>query len=610
MNKLLTVACAALMACGVAQASTQIKKEQRITSAVPDAYIVQFKDDAGVDTDTLVKWVLAGTGVTPKHVYRHTIQGFAATLPPAMLAVVKASPWVKAVSADRKVYITATEIQTGKSGAPLTWGLDRVDQRLRPNYSSRLAPNGATYKHANQGENAVVYVIDTGVNRDHVEFETSDTDKTSRVTRGVNFAADRPDSSNLQGLPVPYDAGGDCQGHGSHVAGTVGGRNFGVAKKTEIISVRVLTCAGTGLNSGVLAGMDWAMQDYKANFNAAGKPTKRGVANMSLGGDFDDATDAAVAAMVKAGLVVVVAAGNDEQDACLHSPARERTAITVGATEVTGQVASYSNYGPCVDVLAPGSDVVSVAAGTIPYENLAYGTAFWLAFGDPAPELSVPVPAPVPAGLPVVDSNKAVATLSGTSMASPHVAGWAAQILTAHPNMSSQEVLQVMQANATTGATKPPTGFSSTDARYTTGVQGSPDRLMYNLDLSPRDAGVPKVAVKSMLASSTGTSAAWKFNVRLSLKDAVVGMPANKAGLQVRGYFSNGTSAVCTTDAQGQCTLVSEDITDATATFTIASILQKTQTGVAFANKAQLPTVLHDPTQDVSGGKVSLRAPR
>jgi len=199
----------------------------------------------------------------------------------------------------------------------------------------------------------------------------------------------------------------DCNGHGTHVAGTVGGKTYGVAKQVELVAVKVLGCTGSGTNAGVISGINWAASNRK------GRP---GVANMSLGGGKNKATNDAVAAAVKTGLTFAVAAGNENQDACNVSPASEPSAITVGSTEVSDDDAfqedarsSFSNFGTCVKIMAPGSLVKSA----------------WYT------------------------SNTATNTISGTSMASPHVCGAAALILGANPSATPAEVLSTLSDDST-----------------------------------------------------------------------------------------------------------------------------------------------------------------
>jgi subtilisin family serine protease len=307
------------------------------------------------------------------------LAAYAADLSAAELDAVRSDPSVAFVAEDGVVTTQAT--QTGA-----TWGLDRIDQRSRP-------MNGSfTYNATGEGVRA--YVIDTGINSSHAEFS-------GRLAPGYTAISDGRGTN-------------DCNGHGTHVAGTVGGTTYGVAKRATLIPVRVLDCNGSGSNTGVVAGMNWV----------AGQGGGA-VANMSLGGGANTATDSAVARMTSAGVTTVVAAGNENQDACNVSPARAASAITVGATTNTDARASFSNYGSCVDIFAPGQAITSAWIG----------------------------------------SGSATNTISGTSMASPHVAGVAAQYLQLNPGASPATVTSALVGNATTNVVS--------------GTNGSPNRLLF-----------------------------------------------------------------------------------------------------------------------------------
>lgn len=316
------------------------------------------------------------------HSYENVLRGFVARADDRALARLLADPRVEFVEEDGIVSISATQNNA-------TWGLDRIDQRNRP-------LNG-TYVYDTTASNVHAYVIDTGILASHNDFG-------GRVGSGYSAINDGRGSN-------------DCNGHGTHVAGTVGGATWGAAKQVRLYPVRVLGCNGSGTNSGVIAGMDWV----------AGNHTKPAVANMSLGGGASTATDQAVTRMRNAGVTVVVAAGNDSANACSFSPARSTSAITVGSTTSTDARSSFSNYGSCVNIFAPGSSITS-----------AWHT-----------------------------SNTATNSISGTSMAAPHVAGAAALYLANNPGATPAQVESAINSNATTGVVGNP-------------GSGSPNRLLYS----------------------------------------------------------------------------------------------------------------------------------
>jgi hypothetical protein len=260
----------------------------------------------------------------------------------------------------------AAIVQTGAD-----WGLDRMDQHS--------LPLDGSYTYQADGSGVTAYIIDTGINLTHVEFGGRAVAGTDAVTSGGSAA--------------------DCNGHGTHVAGTVGGVTYGVAKKVRLVAVRVLDCNGSGTTSGVIAGIDWVTANR----------TLPAVANLSLGGDFSQALNDAVERSVAAGVVYAVAAGNSAADACSASPASAPSALTVGATDAADAFASFSNYGSCVKINAPGVSIVSAWIG----------------------------------------SNTATSGASGTSMASPHVAGAAAVYLQKNPSATVANVRAALIGNAT-----------------------------------------------------------------------------------------------------------------------------------------------------------------
>jgi subtilisin family serine protease len=334
------------------------------SEVIPDRYVVVLVDD-GSDPEPLARAVTAPAGGQLHFVYRHALRGFAATLPQRAVAALRNNPNVARVEPD----LVVRAVGSGVEAAP-SWGLDRIDQR-----STSL---DGSYTWNASGQGVTVYIIDTGIRISHEEFG-------GRARVGFDAIGDGQN-------------GNDCNGHGTHVAGTIGGSSYGVAKDADIVAVRVLGCDGSGSTSGVIAGVDWVTQSHSG-------PS---VANMSLAAfdwlGFAFGLDLAVQNSTASGVSHAVAAANDAFDACYYTPARVADAMTVGASDANDARASFSNYGDCVDWFAPGVNITSA----------------WNS------------------------SDEATLVASGTSMASPHTAGVAAIYLELAPGATPAQVTSTL----------------------------------------------------------------------------------------------------------------------------------------------------------------------
>ena len=373
---LLLAVASLLLAAPIASASPRLAALVRAQGrAIPDRYIVVLKAGASPYA------VAAMARLSAAHVYDKALTGFAAALNPSQLSALQRNPNVDYIEQDQVITADATQ-------SSATWGIDRIDQRN--------LPLSGTYSYNTTASNVYAYIIDTGIQTSHPDF-------------GGRAA-------------VSYDAlggnGQDCNGHGTHVAGTVGSATYGVAKGVRLRAVRVLDCNGSGSTSGVIAGVNWVARNH----------ANPSVANMSLGGGYSSALNSAVASMVNAGVFTAVAAGNSNANACNYSPASAAGTLTVAASSSTDTRASFSNYGNCVDVYAPGVSIKST----------------WL--------------------------NGGTNTISGTSMASPHAAGVGALYKAAYGNVSSSTIVSWIINNATANVIK-------------SNVSGTPNRLLYKSTL-------------------------------------------------------------------------------------------------------------------------------
>jgi subtilisin family serine protease len=374
--------------------SVMASELRRVDDPIEGKYIVVLKEDAltgpgrsanapgmAVAIENAAVDLAARFNLNVERVYQHALAGFAVDASPQDIRRLLRDPRVAFVEEDGMSYLDATQSNA-------TWGLDRVDQRDRP-------LNG-TYIYNYTAANVRAYVIDSGIRRSHSDFG-------GRVLNGMTTINDGRGTE-------------DCNGHGTHVAGTIGGATWGVAKSVRLVPVRVFGCTGGSSNSAIISGIDWVRANH----------VKPAVANMSLGGGASSAIDTATNNLINAGVTVVVAAGNSNANACNYSPARVGNAITTGSTQSNDARSSFSNWGSCVNIFAPGTSIRSA----------------WYT------------------------SNTATNTISGTSMASPHVAGAAALYLAAYPSSSPATVRNALYNKATTGRLS---GIGT----------GSPNRLLY-----------------------------------------------------------------------------------------------------------------------------------
>ena len=423
-----------------------------------DSYIVVFKESVS-DVDAASNDLATKSGGRVKHTYRFALKGMAIQLPAAAAAALANDPRVERVEQDQTM-----SISTEQAGA--TWGIDRIDQRARP--------LSGTYVYNADGTGVTVYIIDTGINFTHSEYA-------GRASTGV-------DEITVGGTAA------DCNGHGSHVSGTVGGTTYGVAKNVKLVAVRVLDCNGSGSNSGVIAGIDWV----------TGNRVLPAAANMSLGGGFSATLNSAVDRSTAAGVTYAIAAGNSTADACNSSPASAASSITVGATDINDAFATFSNFGTCVHINGPGVNI----------------TSSW------------------------IGSNTATNTISGTSMATPHVAGTAALYLQVNPSATPSQVRSALTSNATANAIS---GVPS----------GTPNLLLYSgfVAAGPQPPVASFTSSCSLLAcnfDASGSTAQATATYSWTFGDATSGLGKTTS----HAYAASGSYSVAltVTDANGSST--------------------------------------------------------
>ena len=484
--KLNTVVAGVMLATGAAGVSAgQFKTAPISSNAIDNQYIVVLKDDAVAENEGIfssqanakaVQMLTDNLGLRYKATvtrnFKSALKGGVFTMSKKQAQRLANDPRVKLVEQDQTISIAATQSNP-------TWGIDRVDQRNLPLSDSYSYNTGAS--------NVNAYILDTGIDNNHSDFG-------GRSSSGYDFIDNDNDAS-------------DCQGHGTHVAGTVGSNTYGVAKDVNLIGVRVLDCEGSGSYSAIISGMDWVADNH----------TKPAVANMSLGGGSSSSIDDAVQGMTNAGVTVVVAAGNDNDNACSYSPAGAPSAITVGSTTSSDERSSFSNYGSCLDIYAPGSNITSTR------------------------------------------NNGGTQTMSGTSMASPHVAGIAALYLADNPNASVSQVTQAVTDAATPNKV--------TDAK-----SGSPNLLAYSIfggsnpdpDPDPEPGNELENGVSVVLSGAKGSEKEYTFSVPAgaSAADFQMSGGSGDADLYVKfgsaptlnSYdcrpYKNGNSESCNFNAQ------------------------------------------------------------
>ncbi|MGC4788574.1 S8 family peptidase [Micromonospora sp. DT178] len=463
-------------------------------TAVADSYIVVFKDSSVARSsvgDTAQRLVGRHGGAVAR-TYGAALRGFEVRVDARAAARIAADPAVAYVEQNHTVSISGTQTN------PPSWGLDRIDQRALPLNSSYTYPNTASNVHA--------YIIDTGIRFSHSDFG-------GRAVSGYDA--------------VDGGSADDCNGHGTHVAGTVGGSAYGVAKGVQLVGVRVLNCQGSGTNAGVIGGVDWVTAN-------AVKPA---VANMSLGGGANASLDTAVRNSINSGVSYGLAAGNDSgANACNTSPARTAEGITVGSTTNTDARSSFSNIGTCVDIFAPGSSITS-----------AWHT-----------------------------NDTSTNTISGTSMATPHVVGAAALVASANPAWTPQQVRDYLVNNATSNVVGNPGTGSPNKLLYVVNGDTPPPTDDFSVSVSPTSGSTaPGGSVTATVGTATTNGSAQSVSLSAS------GLPSGATASFSPATVTSGGSSTLTvsTSASTQPGTYSVTVTGTAASGSRTATYSLTVTG-------------------------------